>query len=210
MSDEMIDEVDPASGAVIGQAARSVIHDQARWHQVFHCLVMSPERRTVVLQQRSLDKAAFPGKLDLSATGHLAAGESPLDGLRELHEELGVDDVAADALLAVGTRLLADDQGEARNRELVHLYFCADDRPLDRYRPDPAEVGALLEIDVDDLVAVIDDPDLRRPAAGWSGETGFVERTVDRSQLVADAGQYWTVVAVMAQRFLDGVRPLAI
>ncbi|MEM9133996.1 MAG: NUDIX domain-containing protein [Actinomycetota bacterium] len=209
MSDELIDEVDPATGAVIGTERRSVLHAEGRWHQVFHCLIVRPSARSVVLQVRSLSKAAFPGKLDLSATGHLAAGELPTEGLRELHEELGID-VTVDDLVPVGTRLLADDQGEARNRELVHLFFCADDRPLDRYAPDGREVSALIEIGVDDLVAVIDDPDAVRQATRWSPEDGVEPFTMVRSALVADAGQYWTVVAVMAQRFLDGRRPLAV
>lgn len=209
MSDELIDEVDPATGAVIGSDRRSVIHAEGRWHQVFHCLIVRPSARTVVLQRRASTKAAFPDKLDLSATGHLAAGELPAEGLRELHEELGID-VTVDDLVPVGTRLLADDQGEARNRELVHLYFCADDRPIDRYAPDEGEVSGLVEIGIDELVAVIDDADARRPATRWSPDTGVEPFTMVRSALVADAGQYWTVVAVMAQRFLDGARPLAV
>ncbi len=209
MSDELIDEVDPATGAVIGRDRRSVIHEEGRWHQVFHCLIVRPSARTVVLQRRSTAKAAFPGKLDLSATGHLAAGEAPTDGIRELHEELGIDLAVAD-LVPVGTRLLADDQGEAANRELVHLYFCADDRPIDRYAPDEREVSGLVEIGIDDLLAVIDDADAARPATRWSPERGTEPFTMVRSALVADAGQYWTVVAVMAQRFLDGRRPLGI
>ncbi|MEM8925321.1 MAG: NUDIX domain-containing protein [Actinomycetota bacterium] len=209
MADELIDVVDPATGAVIDTALRSAVHAAGRWHQVFHCLVMRPSAGTIVLQERSPHKAAFGGKLDLSATGHLAAGEQPLEGIRELHEELGAD-IAADSLVSIGTRLLADDQGEAHNRELVHLYFCADDRPLDAYRPAPDEVSRLVEIPASDLVALVGDPTLTVDTTAWDAEGGYQPHPIRRSALVADAGQYWTVLAVMAERFLRGERPLAI
>ena len=125
-SDEFLDVVDPSSGIVLEQRSRADIHALGLWHQVFHCLVVRPSANSIVLQRRSPKKAAFPGKLDLSATGHLEAGETPIDGLRELTEELGVTP-RPDELVPVGSRLLADDQGEGKNRELVHLYLLADD-----------------------------------------------------------------------------------
>ncbi|QJT08119.1 NUDIX hydrolase [Oceanidesulfovibrio marinus] len=43
------------------------------------------------LQRRSRTKQLYPGRLDLSATGHVRAGESRLDAAtRELNEELGL------------------------------------------------------------------------------------------------------------------------
>ncbi len=45
----------------------------------------------VLLQKRSLSKAAKPGMLDISAAGHVDAGESSIDAaVREAKEELGL------------------------------------------------------------------------------------------------------------------------
>ena len=50
---------------------------------------------------------------------------------REIAEELGID-VDRALLVPLGARLLAADHGDIRNRELMHVFLLADDRPLDR------------------------------------------------------------------------------
>lgn len=202
---ELIDVVSPATGDVLATENRAVVHAEGLWHQVFHCLVMRPSAQSVVLQRRAFTKAAFPGLLDLSATGHLEAGESPLDGLREFEEELGAS-LEADLLIPIGTRLLADDNGEGKNRERVHVFFVLDDRPLGDYRPPPHEVAGLVEVAVTDLLAILGDPALTVEARSTMAES----EPVSRSDLVEGTNGYWTVLAVMAQRALAGETLLAI
>jgi isopentenyldiphosphate isomerase len=53
-------------------------------------LVFNAENK-VYLQKRSKSKLVYPGRWDLSATGHVQRGESCEDAaLREAHEELGL------------------------------------------------------------------------------------------------------------------------
>jgi isopentenyldiphosphate isomerase len=206
--DELLDVVEP-DGTWIGRRSRAEVHAQGLWHQVFHCLIVRPDEPAgVVLQQRHHGTRSFPGKLDLSATGHLSAGEAPAQGVRELTEELGVE-IDPDRLVPLGVRLLADDSGEGRNRERVHVFLVADDRPLDAYRPDPGDVAAVVEVTVDDLV------DLAAgtrsvPARRFTVDAGIVPATVAPEDLVPAVDGYWTVLAVMAQRFAAGEGPLAI
>lgn len=206
---ELLDVVDPVSGRVLEQRSRGDVHRLGLWHQVFHCLVVRPASGTVVLQRRSASKAAFPDLLDLSATGHLEAGEAPIEGIRELREELGIDP-DPDRLTALGHRLLADDQGEGLNRELVHLYFLADDRPIDRYRPALDEVSGLVELAAGDLLELLADRVATVPAMEWSPPEGSRSIAVGRNDLVDDVSGYWVVVAVMADRFLRGLSPVAV
>jgi isopentenyldiphosphate isomerase len=194
---------------VVGQRSRAEVHERGDWHRVFHCLVVRPAACTVVLQRRSRAKASFGGLLDLSVTGHLSAGESPLDGVREYEEELGVA-VEAATLVPLGVRLLADDAGEGRNREVVHVFLAADDRPLDTYAPASAEVEELVEVGVDDLERLLRDPAARVAARSWSPGGPVRSSAVDRGQLVDGTSGYWVVLATMAGRFLRGERPLAI
>lgn len=208
-TDELLDVVDLDTGLPIEQRSRRDVHRLGLWHRVFHCLVVRPVAGSVVLQRRSPAKKAFPGQLDLSATGHLAAGETPSDGIRELHEELGVDVDPAD-LVALGTRLLADDRGEGRNREIVHVHLLADDRPLDSYRPAPDEVSGLVEITAGDLLDLLAERAPVRNAVEWSPDTGSRPAMVTRDDLVDGTAEYWVVLAVMAERYLAGERPLAI
>lgn len=208
-TDELLDVVDPSTGAVLEQRTRTEVHELGLWHQVFHCLIVRPSSGTVVLQERSMAKKAFPGKLDLSATGHLEAGERPIDGLRELEEELGVV-LPAGAAVPVGHRLLADDGGEGRNRELVHLFFAVDERPLSDFSLAVDEVSAVVEVRADDLLELLSDSSPVVPTTRWSPGAAQIDSTMERTDLVADTDGYWTVVAVMADRFLRGESPLAV
>ncbi len=63
--------------------------------------------------------------LDATAAGHLTAGESVADGMREVEEELGVS-WPMDALTDLGVHRV--DEGS--NRELQHVFSVRDDRPL--------------------------------------------------------------------------------
>lgn len=207
--EEELDVIEP-DGTWIGRRTRGEVHAEGLWHQVFHCLVVrtgAPAR--VVLQQRHEGVRSFPGKLDLSATGHLEAGESPLEGVRELVEELGVE-VDPGRLVPLGARLLVDDGGEGRNRERVNAYLLADDRPLERFRPDPSAVAALVELGTADLLALLADPAHRAPARRWTPGAAVGDCTVTAADLVPAVDGYWTVLAVMADRFAKGERPLAI
>lgn len=206
---ELLSVVSP-TGVPLGSGPRPEVHRDGHWHAVFHCLIVrsGPPAR-VVLQRRDRSKPKFPGQLDLSATGHLRAGEAPRDGVRELREELGVD-VAPDDLVSVGVRLLADDRAEGRNRERVNLFFLSDDRPLDRFDPGRGEVESVVEARVDDLLHL---------AAGSPGPIegtecrpgcGPVQVPIRAGDLVDAIDGYWTVVLVMAGRFAAGLRPLGV
>ncbi len=205
MVGEQIDVVSPANGELLATASRSVVHTEGHWHQVFHCLILRPSANSVVLQRRALSKVAFPGLLDLSATGHLEAGETPLDGLREFEEELGVP-IDSEHLIPLGTRLLADDNGEGKNRERIHVFFVLDDRPLGDYQPPPHEVADLVEIAVVDLIKILSDPECKVVAR--SSSSGSVP--VSNADLVEGSDGYWTILAVMAQRALAGETLLAV
>jgi isopentenyldiphosphate isomerase len=208
-TEELLALVSP-TGAPLGSGNRRDVHRDGYWHAVFHCLVVrSDPPARVVLQRRSRSKATFPGLLDLSATGHLRAGEAPADGVRELREELGVG-VAPDQLVHVGVRLLADDTAEGRNRERISLYFVADDRPLDAFTPGPGEVESVVEAEVDGLLALASGATDPIPGIEWrpGGPPTTIE--IGPGDLVDPIDGYWTVVLVMAQRFATGQWPIAI
>ncbi|MFT7597966.1 MAG: isopentenyldiphosphate isomerase [Acidimicrobiales bacterium] len=205
----MLDVMNPATVEPVGSRSRRQVHTEGLWHQVFHCLVVRPTFGTVVLQRRAATKAAFPDKLDLSATGHLEAGETPLDGLRELEEELGLTP-QPDQLVSLGHRLLADNQGEGNNREIVHLFLLADDQALDEYTVPADEVSGLVEVGSADFLRVLSDDTVSMPANSWTPGEAIAASELCAADLVAGGGSYWIVAAVMADRFLRGEEPIAI
>ena len=82
---EMIDIFD-GNHRLIGSFERKAAHVQGLWHQTFHCWITWKD--TVILQLRAPTKANYPNMLDISAAGHLEAGETPLERVREIEAEL--------------------------------------------------------------------------------------------------------------------------
>jgi len=211
---EYLDVLDDL-GRVVGTKPRHDVHRDGDWHQVFHCQIVSIRNGvpTALLQQRSHAKAAFPGLLDVSAAGHLTAGETPMDGLRELEEELGIRPNTAD-LTVLGVRRLVDESGEGRlNKELTHVYMLRDDRPLGDYIIQQAEVDAVFDLPIDEALRILGDPSAKMRvggvAAAGSEAANPVQRTISASDLVPGT-DYWVTLMVMAKRFLAGHKPLAI
>jgi 8-oxo-dGTP pyrophosphatase MutT (NUDIX family) len=163
----------------------------------------------VLLQRRPLTARSFAGLLDLSATGHLLTGEEPLDGARELTEELGIV-AAPDDLVPLGRRLLVDDSGEGRNREIVNAFLLPLDTPLDAFDLDGCDVAGLVEIDVAALLTILADDTAVVPARELSTDHVVHSITCRAADLVPQLDGYWTVLTIMAERFVAGQSPLSI
>jgi isopentenyldiphosphate isomerase len=171
--DEILDVFDEHGGH-IGTKRRGDVHRDGDWHLAFHLWVVAPAG--VLLQRRARDKSSWPGFLDASAAGHLLAGESIREGLREADEELGVAYVFDD-LAHLGVHRVADTERSGTvNRELQHVFAVRDDRPLTAWRDfDRVELDGLVLVDHDGfaaLAATVDDRSARRrtvPAQSWDG-----------------------------------------
>ena len=71
----------------------SFVHYSGIWHKVVQCWIVCRTEAgiRVYLQRRSFEKQSHPGRYDITAAGHVGAGEEPLDAiLREASEEIGI------------------------------------------------------------------------------------------------------------------------
>ena len=217
---ELIDVFDEM-GHRVGVRDRATVHAEGWWHQAFLLLLVAPRigAPAVILQRRAATKLAFPDLLDLSATGHLGAGERPLDGVRELREELGID-VAPESLHQLGVRRIVDETPEGLNREFCHVFLALDDRPLEAYRPDPAEVSTVVELGIDDGRSLFAGRADEVRATEWhpGGERRpiavrrehFVPEGILGDVAPGSGYGYWLALLTMAQRLCEGDTRLAI
>lgn len=94
------------SGAVVGQAERSVVRRENLLHAATAVLVRDGEGR-IYVHRRSPDKDWAAGAHDAAAGGVVGDGEDPTDcAVRELSEELGIAGVE---LRSLGTHVYEDD-----------------------------------------------------------------------------------------------------
>ena len=94
--DEMIDFLDEHGEKTGRVASRTEVHNKGYWHRIAVVAVLDEQNR-ILLQQRSKDKVTNPGKWDISAAGHIEAGEDALtSAVRETAEEVGIEATAKD------------------------------------------------------------------------------------------------------------------
>ena len=134
----------------IGVKPREEVHRDGDWHQVFHCWVIGRDAdgaAYVVLQKRALDRD-YPGKIDISAAGHLEAGESVGDGVREIKEELGLT-VAFEDLMPLGLRIGATKIGEFIDCQFCHVFFYECNQALASYHYQKGEILGLVKLPIE-------------------------------------------------------------
>ena len=193
----------------IGVKARAEVHRDGDWHQVFHCWVIGREddgAGYVILQKRAEDRD-YGGKIDISAAGHLEAGETVRDGLREIREELGLC-LSFDELLPFGVRLGMSKQGDLIDCQICHVFFYECNRPLSAYRYAKDEIAGLLKLRIDDGLQLLtgERPSVDAPAVGLAADC--ISITAD--DFIPSIDNYVLKALILARRYFAGEKNLLI
>lgn len=153
--DEPFDLCD-RDGNLLGQVKpRGAVHRDGDWHRALHLWVVIARRAqpVVVFQRRSLAKDTHPGLVDVSVAGHLRAGESVEEALRESEEEIGLGVALADAF-DIGARRVEKPVPAGVDREVQTVLGTVTDAMFSRLRPHPDEVAALYAAPLADALAL--------------------------------------------------------
>ncbi len=184
----------------IGTATREEAHAHGYWHHTFHCwLARAGEsgEAMVLFQQRSAGKDTNPACFDITVAGHLAAGESPKDAVRELEEEIGLD-VGFDQLTYLVT-IKEDTEGVYHgkriiDREVSDVFGYIADWEMTRFRLQEEEVAGVYEAPARDLIALMEGAIDELRASGVVSRDGLLsasETTVTKAAFVPrDYGYY--------------------
>ena len=204
-----------ADGRSTGRVkSRAEVHRDGDWHRAIHVWVAGVDYRGVpflTLQRRSPDKDTWPGRFDATVGGHYRAGETLAETLREIEEEIGVIPDLKD-LRPLGVRVCANEaQPGIVDREIQDIFLLRDNRPLEDFRPNSAELAALIRFPLETLVPFL---------AGESSEIGGeslnpaatrVEPITARiDDFIPTVDRYFLRIAIAAQRVLRGERYVAV
>jgi isopentenyldiphosphate isomerase len=134
----------------IGVRTREEVHTQGFWHETFHCWFLKEEegKKYLLFQLRSAQKKEYPSLLDVTAAGHLLAGETPIDGLREVEEELGIT-LSFEHLVKVGVLKEAQMENGLIDREMCHVYLYRCNLDLDDFVLQEEEVSGLVLVELE-------------------------------------------------------------
>lgn len=196
----------------LGKEEKDKAHLEGLWHHTFHCWIVRPNNK-ILLQLRSKDKSTHPNLLDISAAGHLSAGETVEDGIREIKEELGID-IDFNNLRKIGFYKQVVDipskKGIFHNKEFTHVFLLKDDTPLEQYVLQPEEVDGVYELDIDDGFKLFNGEVDSISVAGFCRESNSCKAiNVGRNSFV-DREYYYNNgrIFIMAERFINGEKYL--
>ncbi len=158
---DVLDEHGEQTGVV---RERGVAHQDGSAHGTAHVWVVRKNadgRYDLLVQKRSSNKDSYPGCYDISAAGHVAAGDGYLESaLRELREELGIEAVPKQ-LHAVGTRRsYCEDTFHGRlfcDQEFSHVYVYQEEVDISCLRLQKEEVESVLWIDFEECRSRVED-----------------------------------------------------
>jgi isopentenyldiphosphate isomerase len=200
--DERVDVLDEL-GRPTGEVAwKSEAHRRGLWHRCFHCWIAGEPY--LLVQRRAAAKDTWPGRLDVTAAGHLRSGEELLrGGLRELEEELGLE-VDPERLIPLGTRSIEQEIPGGCDREFHEVFLLFDPTPPEELRLQEGEVEAVLRIGLDDAEAL--GAGVNVPAVEYAEGKASTTR-VRLSDFVPNEDDYLRRVVGAARHLLAGESP---
>ena len=200
--DELLDILDE-SGQPAGKVVpKSEAHRLGLWHRCFHCWIYGSDSEGpyLLLQRRAAAKDTWPNYLDVTAAGHLTAGEAILDGLREVEEELGLR-IESERLVPLGTRRVEQEIPGGCDREFHDVFLLFDATSPGDLRLQKEEVEAVFRLDLDDVEALYEKGSA--PAREYAEGRASATR-IHLAEFVPKEEGYLRRVAGAARRHLSG------
>jgi isopentenyldiphosphate isomerase len=200
---EMLDIFDE-NRKLLGVRTRADVHKIGLWHQTFQCWFVRRIEGVdyIYFQERHETKADFPGLLDITAAGHLSAGETLADGAREIEEELGVA-VPRDELVYAGCKPYSYARDGFIDNEFCHVHYYVCELPFDAFRFRDGEVSALVLTTLADARRIVRDETAAVPGVRVVPERGERRDVVVRwADVVPHERRYYEAAFDEAERLL--------
>ena len=143
----------------LGQkSGKSEEKDEAHRKALVHrgvCVWIMNSKREILLQTRS-SHVMFPDMLDISFSGHIQTGETPLEAVkREGREELGVNIDASKLQHLFSCREFGGGDGYFEN-EIDDVFLYRADIPIDEYSFYDNEVKEVRYISLDEFKMMVE------------------------------------------------------
>lgn len=184
-------------GNRLGVASRSEVHKKGYWHETFHCWLAHLDEcsgeTNIYFQLRSDKKKDFPRLLDITAAGHILSQEKIEDGVREVHEELGLH-LTIDELQSLGIVKGELIQRDMIDRELTHVFLYSKPVAYDEFQLQSEEVSGIFHSTLHDFKALVqktkEEIDVEGFLVNESGKKDFIKQRVSYHHFVPHERSY--------------------
>lgn len=135
-------------------ATREKCHKEGIWHKAVVVFVINSKEQ-VLLQKRSATKKLWPNKWDITAGGHVLAGEFGFEAvLREAKEELGLNLEKKD-ITFIGSAISTNIKGDIINNHFNEYYIANRDIDETTLKLQEEEVSEVKWIDKNEIIEKI-------------------------------------------------------
>lgn len=153
---EILDESDKPIGKTVD---KNELHKAKNWHEAAHVWIINSNQE-LLLQKRALTVTNHAGEWDISAAGHVRAGDSVLQTAeRELQEELGIKLTPQDFKFLFEVRQQVSRPEEPYfNYEINKVYLVELDLDIEKLVLQKEEVSEVKFVSIDEFKRMISDP----------------------------------------------------
>lgn len=121
-------------------ATRKESHEKGLWHRAVYGFIFN-EKEEVLLQKRSKNKKLWPNLWDVTAGGHVLAGEFGTQALiREIKEELGIQVLENEVKYLVGSMSI-NIQENIKNKHFNECYIVTKNIDISKIELQKEEVS---------------------------------------------------------------------
>lgn len=143
---DVLDENGNKTGKV--KTKENIIKDRD-FYRIVNLWIINPKTKQILIQKRSKNKDVSPNKWDLTAGGHVDAGETSLEAIiRETKEELGID-ISSDKILKV-----FEIKHDKVKRNFVDVYLLEKDVSIKNIKLQYDELSDVRYFSLEELIHV--------------------------------------------------------
>ncbi len=133
---------------------RKDCHEKGLWHKAVAIFLINSKKQ-VLLQKRSASKKLWPNLWDMTAGGHVLAGEFGFEAIiREFKEELGVD-IDKNDITFIGSAISTNIKNDIINRHFNEYYIVNKDLDEKTLKLQPEEVSEAKWFDISEIITRI-------------------------------------------------------
>lgn len=134
--------------------SRKNCHKYGLWHKAVALFIIN-SKNEVLLQKRSANKRMWPNLWDISAGGHVLAGEFGFQAIiRELKEELGIE-VEKNDITFLGASISVNEKNDVINKHFNEYYIVNKEVDTSKLKLQPEEVSEVKWVDKEKIVSMI-------------------------------------------------------